>query len=308
MRSNVVACLATIAVVVPSGWRALDADIPTDGPRLRPAEQVAKIGDASVAVQLDRGAIVAGSTVSATLVATADRAHDVTVALTALEDMGYGDERVERPPAVVGKRTLTLHAAPGGGTPVVATFKLGKLSNDGFAHRFYVTAARPGKAKQADEVASAEMFAWDGNNFAMTVDAPDKVPATGAFVIAVHVKNTTKYPLEEISATVGSRYRGDVYIDSDPDLVEIVNLDTATRDTDEDDARLLAPGEERTLHFRVEPKPAAAEENLTLIVQATAGTKNPKHPHYDDHVGAMDVHTFVRPPREDAKKPPVARR
>lgn len=307
-KPTIVACLATIAVVVPAGWRVLDADIPTDGPKLRPAAKTAKIGDGSVELQIDRGAILAGGKINATLVATADRAHDVTVALTAYQDMGFGEGRVSNPPQVVGKRTLTLHAAPGGGTPVVATFKIGTANTDGWTSRYYVT-ARPSKVKEDDEVASAEFFAWGGNSFAMTLEAPEKVPASGSFDFAVRVKNTTKQPIMNLTATAGGRFSSSldgvsIYAG---DEFSVENLDTATRDNDEDDTQALAPGAERTLHLRVVPRTVEAN-GYTVIVQASAEVKSTKHPEYNSRVAAMDIHTFVLAPDDDQQKAPVAER
>ena len=108
--------LATIAIAVPAGWHALDADIQGDGPQMRPKQETLEVDDdTTVALDLDRGVMPAGGKASVTLVATSDRPHKVAVQLSALENMGYGAERVENPPKLVGSRVVTLDALPGGG-------------------------------------------------------------------------------------------------------------------------------------------------------------------------------------------------
>src|SRR6185437_16548058 len=99
-------------------WQATEADIPADGALTRPAQRTLHVGPSTITVDLDRGLVAAGDEVKATLVATADSERDVALDVTALEDEGYGDERVPIPPVVVGRRSVILHAAPGGGAPV----------------------------------------------------------------------------------------------------------------------------------------------------------------------------------------------
>src|SRR5690242_237801 len=114
--------IATFAVAAPT---LLDADIQTDGPKVRPEEQTLHLDGADVTLPVDRGALAAGGTVSAILVATSDKPRTVAVDLTTMEDMGMGGERVPNPPLQVDRRKLELKAQPGGGPPVVATIKLG---------------------------------------------------------------------------------------------------------------------------------------------------------------------------------------
>src|SRR5437763_14176860 len=112
----------TCAVAMPA---ALDADIQVDGPEIRSERGTVQIGDATVTFDADRGVMLAGDTVSGVLVATSSRPHDVVVDVRAMQDNGMGEERVPNPPTQAGLRTLTLHARPGGGPPVVASFKFG---------------------------------------------------------------------------------------------------------------------------------------------------------------------------------------
>src|SRR5262249_36493541 len=77
----------TTALATPA---TLVADIQADGPELRPERATVHIGDATVSIDLDRGVMLDGNTVSGVLIATSSRPHDVTVDVVALEDMGVG--------------------------------------------------------------------------------------------------------------------------------------------------------------------------------------------------------------------------
>ncbi len=293
-KSSLVAFAVTIGIAVPAGWRVLDADMSTDGAKLRPELKHATIGDAEVTMQLDRGAILAGNTISATLVATADRAHDVTVKVTAFEDEGYGEGRVPLPPRTVGKRTLKLHAAPGGGPPVVATFAIAKAS-PGSAGWYYIDASGRGND---DGTASAGFAVFGANELGLAIDAPDKVAAMGSFTIAIHVKNTTKQPLASINATVGGKLyepglEGQPQIAASSEFA-IEAAGDLTRDGDEDDTKPLAPGAERILLYRVVPHDIELDE-LTVVAEVT-GTVRDANGEWKASYRATETHTFVRPP------------
>src|SRR5438045_2780532 len=123
--STLVAFAATVGLVAPAAWHALDANIQSDGPATRPKQQTLELDGATVAVDLDRGVLMSGGTLKATLVATSDTPKTIALDVKALEDMGYGNERVENPPKQVGRRTIKIQARPGGGTPVEVAFQLG---------------------------------------------------------------------------------------------------------------------------------------------------------------------------------------
>src|SRR4051794_12787613 len=112
--------LLTVGILVPAGWHSLGADIERDGKHMRPLQQSMKIGDATVALDVDRSVVMTGDTITAKLVATADKPHDVTIDLRALHTTNYSGERVEQPWHQIDRETITLHAAPGGG-PAVTT-------------------------------------------------------------------------------------------------------------------------------------------------------------------------------------------
>src|SRR5690348_6750030 len=89
--------LLTVGILVPAGWHSVGADIERDGKHMRPMQQVMKVGDVQVALDVDRQVVMTGDTVTAKLVATADKPQDVTVDLRALHTTNYSGERVEQP-------------------------------------------------------------------------------------------------------------------------------------------------------------------------------------------------------------------
>ncbi len=275
------AFLVTVAIAVPAGWRALDADIQSDGPALRPERQTLELDDATVTVDLDRGAMRSGDTATVTLVATADTAHDVTVDVTALQDMGYGGERVQNPPMHVGDKTIKLHAQPGGGPPAIASFKLGKhaapLGNLEWID-FHVS--QHGHHKDDNAAAVIGLATWSGNSFNATLEPPASIPSEGPFTVALRIKNTTKKPLSNLYPDVGQRLFGMEGLDLVPQLTndtdpaysigQIAQPDATDSDDADNDA--LAPGAERLFIYHVEPKhPGVNHFTFVAYVRANNG-------------------------------------
>src|SRR5262245_1026907 len=93
--STLVAFLATVAVAVPAGWHAPDADIRTDGKRVRALQKSFSVGDATVTIEVDRGLIMTGDSVNVKLVATSEKPTRVPVDLVALVSQNYEGARVE---------------------------------------------------------------------------------------------------------------------------------------------------------------------------------------------------------------------
>src|SRR5215510_2950810 len=67
------AAFVTLAVIAPAGWRALDADIQSDGKRLRPLQQSFTVDGTRITLDVDRHVVMTGDTVTATLVALGER-------------------------------------------------------------------------------------------------------------------------------------------------------------------------------------------------------------------------------------------
>ena len=122
--------LLSVGILVPAGWHSLGADIERDGKHMRPMQQVMTVDGVHVALDVDRSVVITGDTVTAKLVATADKPQDVTVDLRALHTQNYSGERVERPWQQIDRETITLHAAPDGGPAVTTRIKLGERPDE----------------------------------------------------------------------------------------------------------------------------------------------------------------------------------
>lgn len=298
---SLAAFFATVVVAVPAAWQVLDADIQTDGPLTRPKQQVLHTDGAAISVDLDRGVLMAGGKLKATLVATSDTPKRIALTVRAMEDNGIGEERVARPPTVVSRKKIFIDAAPGGGKPVEVAFELGSKRRKGVVEWYDVDvspthvhgdeltyydseddAGNPVPANAAKVGAAV----WSGNSFGLAIDTPN-VPAEGPFTVAVRVKNTTKKPMDYLDVSLGGpqlNYSGmeglTMYPGDDADF------DVAMQDGSFDD--VLAPGAERVINFDVTPRhPGVKTFTLTASARGTTG-------------GAMDVRTFKRPAPADA--------
>src|SRR5438874_1651713 len=192
----------TCAVAMPA---ALDADIQVDGPEIRSERGTVQIGDATVTFDADRGVMLSGDTVSGVLVATSSRPHDVVVDVRAMEDNGFGEERVPNPPTLAASRTLTLHARPGGGPPVVASFQLGSRRAHEGGYRWFDLHVRAHGTRDVEAEALASVATWGGNAFPIAIEPPAKIPAKGPFTVAVRITNTTKAAMDYLDVRFGSQ-------------------------------------------------------------------------------------------------------
>ena len=104
------AALVTIAVIAPAGWYVLDADIQTDGKRLRPLQQSFTVDGTRITLDVDRHVVMTGDTVTATVVAFNETAQPVTVDLWALHSSNYEGARVEQPWTPIDREVLKLTA------------------------------------------------------------------------------------------------------------------------------------------------------------------------------------------------------
>jgi len=310
------AFLVTLVVVVPAAWQAPDADIPTDGPQLRPKQAQMHVGDATVSIDLDRGVLMSGGKLKVTLVGTADTRRKVALDVRALQDNGMGPERVENPPTEIARRRITIEAAPGGGKAVETVFELRPWAMKAGRMQWYDVDVTPaGKRGDAvsyydsdeDLATAAKVGAavWGGNSLGMTVEAPASVPAKDAFTVKVHVKNTTKKPLESINLRLGgpsinySPMEGLTFYGEES--YDIDAMDTGDRSSDEGDER-LAPGAERVYEYRVTPKqPGAAQRGLLVHADATVVLDEKKDKYGD--VAAMDAITMPELPPADPAAP-----
>lgn len=300
--TTIIAFAATVGLVVPAAWHALDADIQKDGPATRPKQATVEIDGATIAVDLDRGVLLSGGTLKATIVATADARKTIALDVRAMEDMGYGDERVENPPKQVGKRTIKIEAAPGGGAPVEVAFTLGERGRKGVTN-WYDVEVSPAKWKarkgvEDDYMPTARVGAatWSGNNLAMEIQTPARIPGDATFQVAVKVTNTQKKPIPWLSIDLGGAHLsyggldGQLFMYGDEEARYTISR---VEGDSEGDDEPLKPGESRIARFDVTPTPGSVDTIKEYTFTAHAG---------GGRFGALDVRRF--PVSED--KPAVA--
>jgi hypothetical protein len=317
------AFLVTLAVVVPAAWHAPDADIPTDGPQLRPKQGKLHIGGATISVDLDRGVLMSGGRLKVALVGTADTTRKIALDVRAMQDNGMGAERVENPPTEISRRRIIIEAAPGGGKPTELAFDLKPWGMKAGRMQWYDIDVTPA-GKRGEDVsyydeedapataAKVGAAVWGGNNLALTLEAPASIPAGAeSFSVKLHVKNTAKKPIRYVDIKLGGpslnygAMEGLGFYDEDnydieqveqPEPAEQTAQATAAADDDDDDGS-IAPGAERVYEYKVTPKqPAAAKLGLLVQANATVVVDEAKDKYL--YLGAMDAITINRAPGE----------
>ncbi len=303
---TVAAFFATVLIAVPAGWHLLGADIQTDGPATRPKLKTLQVDGVKVSVELDRGVLMAGGTLKATLIATSDTPKTISLDVRAMEDMGIGEERVSNPPQQVGRRRITIESAPDGGKRVDVAFKLGERGRKGVVHWFDIEVTKAG-VKRSDELfdnaevdegipmaARVGAATWNGNSYPLAIELPAVIPADQPFTVAVRLTNTTKKQIDWLNIELGGKeisYGGldELYARSDDQ-----GFDIAAADDNYVDAP-VEPGKQRVAHFVITPTKAVKE--FTVVAHAqSSGT------------GALEVLTFkpTALPKDTAAPTPVA--
>jgi hypothetical protein len=287
------AFFATVLIAVPAAWHALDANIQTDGPATKPKQSTLEVDGAVVSVDLDRGVLLAGGTLKATLVATADTRKKISLDVRAMEDMGYGEERVENPPLQVGGRKITIEAAPGGGKPVEVAFSLGDRGRRGVARWFDIEVTKAGEKRPANDegwqqaMARVGAVTWSGNSFPIAIEPPAVIPTDKPFTVGVRVTNTTKKEIPWLEVDLGGTevsyggLEGSLYLNSGEDAPY-----STTRVEEEISDEPLKPGESRVYHYLVTPRPELdGVKQYTLSAHAHGGNR-----------GALALETFKATP------------
>jgi hypothetical protein len=294
---------ATVAILVPAGWHSLGANIEKDGKHLRPMQQKVTIDGVDVALDVDRSVVMTGDTVTATLVATADSPKDVTVDLRALHSTNYSGERVERPWQQLDRETITLHAAPGGGTPVKTRVKLGDRPaelalEDSFKIMVNKHGEKPvkrefdtGKAPDYDALAGDDGSAaagifirgWSGNNLGMTIAAKGPITGDAPFTVAVTIKNTTGHKLDHVP-WINLSTEDALTATDDQNSDPAVTIDSA--DDDNDGETPMKKNASVTKLFTVTPNKKLTG---TIAFLATANENEGPGP---SGAGAMDIEAF----------------
>ncbi len=292
--------VVTVAVVVPTAWHALEADIETDGKKLRPLQQSFTIGDTVVTLDIDRSLVVTGDTIKATLVAYSDTPKPITVDLALLHSNNYAGERVEQPLAAIDREKLTLIAAPGGGKPVETALVLGTRPDhagqvDDF--KVYVTAhgrkppAESEYTKRPDYRADVEagtaaaigVMGWSGNNLGISIKPEGPLVAGRPVTVDVRIVNTSGHTLrDEPSIQLATQLNLDGYMEPGADVA----IEAIYDDNDSKEVKVKR-GEVVVRKFVVTP--AKTTKQITFVATATASDGMPG----PTIAGAMDAHTFA---------------
>jgi hypothetical protein len=308
------AVLVTVAVIVPAGWHALDADIQSDGKRLRPLQQSFTVDGTRVTLDVDRQVVMTGDTVVATLVAFSDEPKTVSVDLWALHTSNYAGERVEQPWIPIDREVLKLTAAPNGGAPVKTAIALGERPDrpaliDSF--KIYVTphGKKPPRREGDDRVdyetgvsegyaAAVAITGWSGDNLAMSI-RPEGTPTGDApFVVAVKIRNTSGQDLARrpyVSLSTEAALEATDDEDGGAAAVGIERIDPEDEIYGGED--LFKRGEAMVARFRVTPRtpggsaPGSPREPLRKLTFLASAFESDEEPG-PTTAAAMDARTF----------------
>ncbi|HEX7842557.1 MAG TPA: hypothetical protein VF469_34020 [Kofleriaceae bacterium] len=301
------AALVTIAVIAPAGWYALDADIQTDGKRLRPLQQSFTVDGTRITLDVDRRVVMTGDTVTATVVAFNETTQPVTVDLWALHSSNYEGARVEQPWTPIDREVLKLTAAPHGGKPVTTRIALGKLPDapalvDDF--KIYVTphGRKPPRREGDDRLdyesavsdgyaAAVQITGWSGNNLALAIESEGRPTGDAPFTIGVRVKNTAGQQLLHrpwISLSTEAALEGTEAASHEDAAVAIEPIESETGERSGDDRGPFERGQTMVLKFRVTPHKHGLHK-LTFLASAFESDEQPG----PTTAGAMDARTFT---------------
>jgi hypothetical protein len=298
--TTLAAFLVTTAVAIPAGWRVLDADIQTDGKRVRPMQQSFIVDGARVTLDVDRGLAITGESVTAKLVAYSDTPKQVVVDMTVLQSKSTENERVEPPDLPIDHERLTLEAAPEGGKPVLTKIKLG--TNPGrpaMVDNFKIYVGAHGKKLpkseynggvdatagiEAGEAAAVAIHSWSGDNLKISMEPEGRLIAGASFNIKVRVKNTSGRKLSNppwVSLT--TELGGPGWAESDA-AFEVSSAEDEELPENTDWKR----GEVSERTFVVVPKTTTLKQ-ITLVASAFVSDDGPG----PTQAGARDAKTFT---------------
>jgi hypothetical protein len=300
------AVLVTVAVIVPAGWHALDANIQTDGKHLRPLQQSFTVDGTRITLDVDRQVVITGDTVTATLVAFSDTPRPVSVDLWALHTSNYAGERVEQPWVPIDREVLKLTAAPHGGKPVTTSIALGERPDrpalmDSF--KIYVTphGKKPPRREGDDRVdyetgvsegyaAAVAITGWSGNNLAMSVKPEGRPTGDAPFTVAVRIKNTSGQELARrpyVSLSTEAALEASEEQEPENAAVAIERIDGEELEGTDEYGGRFKRGEAMIARFRVTPRKSGLRK-ITFLASAFESDEEPG----PTTAAAMDARTL----------------
>src|ERR1043165_2088932 len=312
--TTIAAAVVTMAVLIPAGWHALDADIQSDGKRLRPLQQSFTVDGTRITLDVDRHVVMTGDTVTATLVAYGDAARPVAVDLWARHSSKYEGARVEQPWTPIDREVFTLMPAPKGGKAVTTRIALGERPNapalvDSF--KIYVTphGKKPPRLEFDDRVdydigvtegyaAAIGITGWSGDNLRLSIKPEGRPTGDAPFTVAVRVKNTSGQALAHhpyVSLGTAAALEGTEAANFEDAGVVIERIEEPAKDdpgadaaTGDVDFRAFERGETMVARYRVTPKKPGLRQ-LTFLASAFESDQEPG----PTTAGAMDARTFA---------------
>ena len=305
---------ATVALAVPAGWRALDADIRADGKHVRPLQQSVEIDGARVTLDVDRSVIVTGDSLVATLRAYGDAGKKIAVDVVALQSDTTAFSRMQPPPIALDREHIELAAAPGGGPTKTTRIQLGKhTSQRGVRGSFKIVAVAGGtKSKFADDewpsaIAAVGILGFSSSELGLSIETEGAVRAGAPFTVAVRITNTTKQALRMPFLRVGTGVTLGGYIDEhETEAIAPADGEPDDHSYDLHDAP-FKPGATVVRRFTL-PAPLADAKQIAIVADTSAGLPQTPDDKYDEMMGwpsfdALDVRTFAIEP---AANPSVA--
>jgi hypothetical protein len=253
-------------LLIPAAWHTTAADLPADGALVKPPIESFEIDGVTVKVEADRGAVAPGGEIHLKLLAFSDKPQHLAVTVREQTTAAYPGDRVERAPETLSKRELNLVSGPDGGKGQEIAFRLpaSRGKKGGVKqYSFLIQPSRGGTGDHDEEIAAlVSVITHDPEAYSVSIEPPADVVAGKPFEIAVRVKNPGKQALHDVHVELSPAPEvlyanrgamGDPAIYSgaeNPDLsVKAVGA--------AEDAALtiasLAPGEEKVLHYKVEP-------------------------------------------------------
>ncbi len=299
MRLSVIGFAATMGLLLPAGWRALDADRSGDGKLFRPDVQTVEIDGAKITVAVDEGVVASGQKVHVTLVASSEKRRKVPVVVSVEEQTGNPGDRVDSPPKTISRETIELDADKDGAKHTLSYQLDSHLGKPGGSRQYTILVESPktvatlekrrtriarGGAENDDgsfyeayekvfedhEAARVSVLARNPEAYHVSIDVPQNAKAGETFVATVHVKNPSKKSLGYVGVVLSPlphnlyTMPGEGMLGGDGDY-ESMQIE-AEGETSVDE---LGPGAEKTFTFKVTPR--ADLDHVALLASASSG-------------------------------------
>jgi hypothetical protein len=281
MNRVAVSFVSSMGVLLPAAWSTIAADRGDVTALTRPGSpSLAVDDDTTVTVTSDKTLYAPGETVNATLVAISSHPHQVTVDFSVTQQQNWPGSRVGDPDKTIAHNHITLDAKPGGGPAKylgvpVAGWQLSDGTDPlarwaGAARTYSIHLAKvDSDPEDYEHMALLNVVTENPSAYALTIHAPEKITPGEEFAASVTVKNTSTKPLSNVSVQLAAAP------DSvSPGFESPINAGdsdklTITPDTDDDNIVKLAPGESKTVKFKVTAQ--AGAPGLYAWASATYG-------------------------------------